>query len=74
MGKALFVCMLMLVVFASVSVETGVKVTEAKLCQTTGHAASCLNDSTCNSKCEKQGFTNGKCDGIRRRCTCYKPC
>ncbi|PWA83632.1 Gamma thionin [Artemisia annua] len=50
-----------------ISVETGVKVTEAKMCRTTGHMASCVNDRTCTSSCEKQGFTSGSCDGIRRR-------
>ncbi|PWA41195.1 Gamma thionin [Artemisia annua] len=72
MGKALFAFLLVLVVFASV--ETGVKVTEAKMCQTTGHTGSCALDRTCHSSCEKQGFASGKCDGLRRRCTCYKEC
>ncbi|KAD4584022.1 hypothetical protein E3N88_21623 [Mikania micrantha] len=54
--------------------ERMVKVTEAKMCRTTGHSFSCVNDMTCNSSCEKQGFAEGKCDGVRRRCTCYKQC
>nr|GEX81549.1 gamma thionin [Tanacetum cinerariifolium] len=66
MGKALFAFLLVLVVFASV--ETGVKVSEAKMCRTTGHIGSCVNDWTCSSKCEKDGFASGSCDGFRRRC------
>ncbi|CAH1446407.1 unnamed protein product [Lactuca virosa] len=72
MGKSLFVFMLFLVFFAAD--ETLVSVTEAKMCRTTGHMFSCANDWSCNRSCEKQGFAEGKCDGIRRRCTCYKQC
>ncbi|KVI07392.1 Gamma thionin [Cynara cardunculus var. scolymus] len=62
------------IVTIGIAEETMVKVIEAKMCQTTGHAFSCVNDSTCNGSCEKQGFASGKCDGLRRRCTCYKQC
>ncbi|KAL4557440.1 hypothetical protein LXL04_035617 [Taraxacum kok-saghyz] len=72
MGKSLFVFMLLLALFATD--KTLVSVTEAKMCQTTSHAFSCVNDSGCSGSCEKQGFASGKCDGVRRRCTCYKKC
>ncbi|CAH1446406.1 unnamed protein product [Lactuca virosa] len=72
MGKSLFVFILLVALFATD--ETMMSVTEAKMCQSTSHALSCATDTTCNSSCEKQGFAQGKCDGIRRRCTCYKQC
>ncbi|GFP83562.1 defensin j1-2 [Phtheirospermum japonicum] len=30
--------------------------------------------SNCAEICETEGFTGGKCEGIRRRCFCTKPC
>lgn len=54
--------------------ETLVTLTQAKMCETTSHAFSCANDGQCNSSCEKKGFISGKCDGVRRRCTCFKQC
>ncbi|KAI3750807.1 hypothetical protein L2E82_21651 [Cichorium intybus] len=57
MGKALFVFMLLLALFATD--ETLMSVTEAKMCETTSHALSCVNDWTCSSSCEKQVASDG---------------
>ncbi|MFS7937892.1 putative knottin, scorpion toxin [Helianthus anomalus] len=73
MGKTtLFVFMLVLVLFASE--ESVMKVTEAKMCESTGRLASCAFDRDCSHSCEKDGFIDGHCDGIRRRCVCRKAC
>ncbi|MFS7937889.1 putative oxidoreductase [Helianthus anomalus] len=50
------------------------KVTEAKMCESTGRLASCAFDRDCSHSCEKDGFIDGHCDGIRRRCVCRKAC
>ncbi|KAL4333469.1 hypothetical protein GQ457_07G005720 [Hibiscus cannabinus] len=34
----------------------------------------CLSDTNCETLCNSEGYTNGKCEGFRRCCICTKPC
>lgn len=34
----------------------------------------CVIDMNCQTMCEKEGFEDGHCKGLRRRCICYKDC
>ncbi|KAL7130583.1 hypothetical protein ABFS83_13G143900 [Erythranthe nasuta] len=34
----------------------------------------CVIDHNCKAVCESEGFTDGDCQGFRRRCFCRKPC
>ncbi|KAL5546547.1 hypothetical protein UlMin_006234 [Ulmus minor] len=47
-----------------------------RVCQTQSRSylGKCLNDHTCRSTCHTEGFTDGNCRGVRRRCFCFKNC
>ncbi|KAL4319674.1 hypothetical protein GQ457_18G014820 [Hibiscus cannabinus] len=34
----------------------------------------CMSDLDCETLCTSEGFTDGECQGFRRRCICKKPC
>ncbi|PIN07346.1 Glutathione dehydrogenase (ascorbate) [Handroanthus impetiginosus] len=34
----------------------------------------CIIDHNCKAVCVTEGFTDGDCEGFRRRCFCRKPC
>ncbi|OAY78533.1 Defensin-like protein 5 [Ananas comosus] len=34
----------------------------------------CARSSNCASVCQGEGFPDGGCEGVRRRCMCKKPC
>ncbi|KAL0363057.1 UNVERIFIED_CONTAM: protein MAINTENANCE OF MERISTEMS [Sesamum calycinum] len=34
----------------------------------------CFVDQNCRIVCSQEGFTDGRCEGIWRRCVCEKPC
>ncbi|XP_009630513.1 defensin-like protein 1 [Nicotiana tomentosiformis] len=34
----------------------------------------CITKPPCRKACLSEGFTDGKCSKILRRCICYKPC
>ncbi|KAJ8513723.1 hypothetical protein OPV22_004157 [Ensete ventricosum] len=34
----------------------------------------CVRSSNCASVCQGEGFPDGRCEGLRRRCMCRKPC
>lgn len=57
-----------------VEYEILVTSTQEKICETTEHAFSCVNDGQCDSSCKKKGFISGKCNGMHRRYRCLKHC
>ncbi|KAL4304520.1 hypothetical protein GQ457_10G007760 [Hibiscus cannabinus] len=34
----------------------------------------CMSRLDCETLCNSEGFTDGECEGFRRRCICKKPC
>ncbi|EPS59162.1 defensin, partial [Genlisea aurea] len=34
----------------------------------------CFSDLRCSETCKKEGFENGDCKGLRRRCFCFNRC
>ncbi|CAO2826724.1 unnamed protein product [Amaranthus hypochondriacus] len=68
-----FFFLMLIIVLAS---EIGPKVGEARTCETASHAfkGACLSDRNCASVCKTEGFPDGDCKGLRRRCLCTRPC
>lgn len=34
----------------------------------------CVREHNCLSTCEREGFDDGRCEGVRRKCICFKRC
>ncbi|KAL7600254.1 defensin-like protein 1 [Lactuca sativa] len=49
---------------------------EARVCQSLSHMyhGSCLRHHNCSVICRNEGFSGGRCKGVRRRCFCTKLC
>ncbi|THU74734.1 hypothetical protein C4D60_Mb04t36530 [Musa balbisiana] len=49
---------------------------EGRTCESasTRFKGTCVRSSNCASICQGEGFPDGKCEGVRRRCMCRKPC
>lgn len=51
-------------------------VAEGKLCSSSSQLfrGPCIIDKNCQTTCEREGFEDGKCEGILLQCICYKTC
>ncbi|XP_062113099.1 defensin-like protein [Humulus lupulus] len=69
--SALFVILLLLV-----ATEMGPRVAEARTCEAQSHRfkGPCVRKSNCANVCRTEGFPDGHCRGLRRRCFCTKHC
>ncbi|KAM3372901.1 hypothetical protein ACQJBY_013909 [Aegilops geniculata] len=49
---------------------------EARVCETdsTRFKGICMVGTNCANICLTEGFTSGKCSGLKRKCICTKPC
>ncbi|CAA7029662.1 unnamed protein product [Microthlaspi erraticum] len=49
---------------------------EARTCETSSQLFNgpCLSETNCANVCHNEGFSDGDCRGILRRCFCTKPC
>ncbi|KAK9747981.1 hypothetical protein RND81_02G028000 [Saponaria officinalis] len=49
---------------------------EARMCKRPSQKfrGLCTRDTNCVSVCATEGYANGDCHGLRRRCICSKPC
>ncbi|XP_009614667.1 defensin-like protein [Nicotiana tomentosiformis] len=68
------VFLLLMVVFAT---EMGpVMVAEARNCESQSERFKgvCVSNRNCASVCNTEGFPDGKCKGLRRRCFCLRNC
>jgi len=56
--------------------DVAVKRTEARECWSESHTFKglCFSDHNCATVCFTEGFTGGKCEGVRHRCLCSKIC
>lgn len=67
-----------LIVVGSIAGEMGgpVMVAEARTCESQSHRfkGPCARKANCASVCNTEGFPDGYCHGVRRRCMCTKPC
>ncbi|OVA16050.1 Knottin [Macleaya cordata] len=56
--------------------EMGPKMEEARICESASHRFKglCVRKSNCAAVCQTEGFPDGKCQGVRRRCMCTRPC
>ncbi|XP_055819090.1 defensin Ec-AMP-D2-like [Solanum dulcamara] len=75
MGRCmrLFATMLLLLM---VLFATEMEPAEARTCQSLSHRFKglCVRSSNCASICNTEGFPDGKCQGLRRRCFCSRHC
>ncbi|KAI3903472.1 hypothetical protein MKW98_032126 [Papaver atlanticum] len=67
------VVVLMLLLLAT---ELGPNVAEARHCESASHRFKgiCVRKSNCAAVCQTEGFSGGKCRGLRSRCMCIKHC
>jgi len=51
-------------------------VVEGQICETpsTRFNGLCFSGNNCASGCHGEGFPDGDCEGVHRRCICRKPC
>ncbi|CAM8979334.1 unnamed protein product [Rhodiola kirilowii] len=68
----------LLLIFLGASQEKSVMMASAKprVCQSASHGfhGPCMRDHNCALVCRNEGFSNGECNGFRRRCFCSKLC
>ena len=59
-----------------VVVEEEVIQAEATICnaESNSYTGMCWIHRNCQIACEKNGFLDGNCHGLRRKCICTKPC
>ncbi|KAM6567466.1 hypothetical protein CsatA_026594 [Cannabis sativa] len=69
--STLFVLLLLLL-----STEMGPRVAEGKTCEAPSRSFTgpCVMTRFCYNVCQTEGFSSGRCRGIRRRCFCTKDC
>ncbi|CAN4114018.1 unnamed protein product [Withania somnifera] len=65
------VFLLLMVLFA-----TEIEPAEARTCESASQRfkGPCVRNSNCASICTTEGFPDGKCKGLRRRCFCIRNC
>lgn len=53
-----------------------IMVAEGRTCESQSHRfkGTCVRKSNCASVCQTEGFPDGHCRGLTRRCYCSKPC
>ncbi|KAJ4715128.1 Defensin-like protein [Melia azedarach] len=71
-GRFCRIFFLLLIVLASQMMVP----TEARVCQSQSHGfhGSCWSNHNCALVCRNEGFSGGRCRGVRRRCFCTKLC
>jgi len=49
---------------------------EARMCesQSHGYKGACVGDHNCALVCRNEGFSGGRCQGLRHRCFCTRLC
>ncbi|KAF8398809.1 hypothetical protein HHK36_014669 [Tetracentron sinense] len=74
--KRLFSTVLVLILLLMATEEMGLRVAEARTCESQSHKfkGPCVRKSNCASVCQTEGFHGGHCRGLRRRCFCTKHC
>uniref|UniRef100_R7W4C2 Defensin J1-2 n=1 Tax=Aegilops tauschii TaxID=37682 RepID=R7W4C2_AEGTA len=55
-------------------VATEVVPAQARECETESERFLCFVSENCAGVCGAEGFTGGKCSGLKRRCMCTKEC
>ncbi|BAF10767.1 defensin-like protein precursor [Oryza sativa Japonica Group] len=77
-SRKVFSAMLLMVLLLAATGEMGgpVMVAEARTCESQSHRfkGPCARKANCASVCNTEGFPDGYCHGVRRRCMCTKPC
>ncbi|RCV46721.1 hypothetical protein SEVIR_9G558200v4 [Setaria viridis] len=77
LSRKLFSAVL-LVLLLLVATEVGgpVGVAEARTCLSQSHKfrGPCVRRANCANVCRTEGFPDGKCRGLRRRCFCTTHC
>ncbi|KAG9133570.1 hypothetical protein Leryth_016535 [Lithospermum erythrorhizon] len=54
----------------------GPRVAEAKLCMYDSRRfhGPCFSNDRCTKKCQEESFSGGDCQGLRRKCRCFRNC
>ncbi|KAL7111169.1 hypothetical protein ACP275_05G070900 [Erythranthe tilingii] len=66
-----FVMLLLIVLASQEAMGKKNRICESK---STTFKGICVLDETCRLACLNEGFSDGDCEGLRRRCLCRKPC
>ncbi|KAI3958816.1 hypothetical protein MKX01_023492 [Papaver californicum] len=71
-----FSATLVVLMLILLTAELGPNVAEARLCESASHRFKgiCVRKSNCGAVCQTEGFSGGKCRGLRARCMCTKHC
>ncbi|KAL4334038.1 hypothetical protein GQ457_07G010990 [Hibiscus cannabinus] len=67
----LLLLVLLTIEMGPITVEGKIKICERP---STLFKGLCMSDLNCETLCNSEGFTDGECEGFRRRCICAKPC
>ncbi|KAL7107953.1 hypothetical protein ACP275_06G086200 [Erythranthe tilingii] len=72
MDRKFVVTMMLFFLLSVVSLERA----EGKLCSASSQLfrGLCIIERNCLTACEKEGFEDGKCEGVLMQCICYKSC
>ncbi|KAI7996903.1 Defensin-like protein 1 [Camellia lanceoleosa] len=68
--------LLLLLILLSSHEGTIMKAVEGRICESKSHGfkGPCMTDHNCALVCRNEGFSGGKCRGVRHRCFCTKLC
>ncbi|XP_051125033.1 defensin Ec-AMP-D1-like [Andrographis paniculata] len=71
-----FMLLLLLPPFLVLWGDDGMLMVEGRDCESKSHRfhGRCMSNNNCKLVCHNEGFTGGKCHGMRGRCFCTKPC
>ncbi|QCD84915.1 Gamma Purothionin [Vigna unguiculata] len=66
----------MFLLFLVLAADVAVKRTEARECWTSSRTFKglCFSSSNCEAVCFTEGFSGGKCKGVRHKCYCSEIC
>ncbi|EER96125.1 hypothetical protein BDA96_02G092800 [Sorghum bicolor] len=76
LSTKLFAVLLLLLIGGYTEMQGPVTVALARKCQSKSFKfkGPCSRDENCATVCLTEGFTSGKCRGLRRRCFCTRDC
>ncbi|XP_051125842.1 defensin Ec-AMP-D1-like [Andrographis paniculata] len=70
-------CLVLVLLLLPTSYDVGmILMVEGRDCESQSHLfrGRCVSDTNCELVCHNEGFPGGKCNGMRGRCFCTKPC
>ncbi|CAD6226261.1 unnamed protein product [Miscanthus lutarioriparius] len=76
LSTKLFAVLLLLLIGYTETQLGPVTMAVARKCESQSHRfkGPCSRDANCATVCRTEGFTGGKCEGLRHRCFCTRDC